>query len=117
MRENIFHILHSVFDFIETIKKTDISVETAMLNVEEKVIEPLPEKKYYIIGGSFLIQKNADILKNEFIATGYPAEVIQADNSPRFRVSYASHPDRSVALTELKKIRESENSSAWLLKK
>jgi hypothetical protein len=76
---------------------------------------PVLDYKFYIIGGSFLKEKNAVRFKSELEQKGYAAEVLHNENG-FFRVAYINNPDSLAASRELQKIKTEENQAAWLLK-
>ncbi len=73
-------------------------------------------KKYYLIAGSFSDDYNAKKFTKELIQLGYNALMLKPDRG-RFRVAFATYINKSDALRELKKIRATKASSAWLLAK
>jgi len=73
-------------------------------------------KKYYIIAGSFSDDYNAKKFTKELIESGYNAIMLKPDRG-RFRVAFATYINKADALKELKKIRATKASSAWLLAK
>ena len=80
----------------------------------EKVI---PVKKYFIIGGSFGVETNADRLVGVLREKGYDAERAGVSPSGLHMVSYFSSVDKSEVMANLAMIRKDENPSAWLIKK
>jgi hypothetical protein len=78
---------------------------------------PLVSKKYYIIGGAFGIEMNADKLIAVLRKKGYAAERAGISNSGLHLVSYFSTEDKSEALVNLGNIRKEDNPEAWLMRK
>jgi nucleoid DNA-binding protein/cell division septation protein DedD len=72
-------------------------------------------QQFYVIGGSFSKKQNAEKLVRELTNKGFHPTVIDNENG-FYRVSYLSEKDSSAADKELKKIKLSDNSGAWLLK-
>jgi hypothetical protein len=72
--------------------------------------------KYYIIGGCFENERNADKFLGVLLSKGYEAELAGKTKKGHIRVSYKSFEEKSAALSFLQKIRDEENASAWLLK-
>jgi hypothetical protein len=69
---------------------------------------------YYIIGGSFKDEKNAQTHADVYLKKGFKPEIINTDNL--YRVSLGSFSDKVKALHELRRLRSDElNSNAWLL--
>lgn len=85
---------------------------------KEKVETPVitPSYRYYVIGGCFEKEENAEkflkLLKNN----GFDAEKAGMTKTGQTRISYRSFTEKQPALTYLKKIKEEENPAAWLLK-
>ncbi|MPM30139.1 hypothetical protein SDC9_76684 [bioreactor metagenome] len=75
--------------------------------------------KWYIIGGSFMFLKNAEKLRDELRAKGYPdAEIIGQNSTGSYRVAYKSFEDRDSAMKELDKMKANGNDAGlWLLQK
>ena len=80
------------------------------------VTAPAPAQKYYIIGGCFQNEENAEKFLADLINRGFEAEKAGTTNSGHVRISYKSFNDKASALPFLQKIRTEENTSAWLLK-
>ena len=114
-------------------KSTEIAEEVIKANTEKvtkieitpEIIEtPIVEKAaisvittsntYYIIGGAFTKQKNADRMLLKLNQWDYKPEIIVEGNL--LRVSYSSFNNRKEAIIALNKIRK-KNKSAWLLTK
>lgn len=71
---------------------------------------------YYIIAGSFKLEKNAKKYVSELKQRGYSSEIISLNNN-LFRISIKSFSDETEALKELYKIRaKKELKSVWLYK-
>jgi len=73
-----------------------------------------PEKKYYIIAGSFSIKGNATKMLRKLNEWNYNSEIVKGKNL--LRVSYDSFYNRENAVLALNKIKQ-ENPDAWLLTK
>jgi hypothetical protein len=80
----------------------------------EKVVPASP--RYYIIGGCFISEENADKFLQELISRGFEAEKAGSNNRGQTRISYKSFQEKSSAISYLQTIRNEENPSAWLLK-
>jgi hypothetical protein len=78
--------------------------------------ETLIKQKYYIIGGCFEHQENADKFHADLSARGFNAEKAGTTGRGHIRISYNSFEDKSSALDYLQQIKAGENASAWLLK-
>lgn len=77
--------------------------------------ESNPAVKYYIIGGCFSIEENANNFVKELKEKGFDAVIIGKTNRGLVRVAYSSHTDQSLADNQLSKIHSSENPGAWML--
>ena len=71
-------------------------------------------KKYYIVAGSFKKRENAENFRAKLLKQGYDAEMIGERNGMH-AVSYASFQNKSQDQAELRKLRNQEGLSAWLL--
>jgi hypothetical protein len=94
-------------------QKMNTLVASEMNNLY-KVNQSSSQIKFYIIGGSFSVKRNAEKLLDELKVKGFQPEVITT-NGGFYRVSYLSKSDSLSADLQLKKIRH-ENKQAWLLK-
>jgi nucleoid DNA-binding protein len=79
--------------------------------------KPVPSKNYYIIGGSFGVETNADKLVGVLREKGYDAFRAGISPSGLHMVSYMSTADKQEALANLAMIRRDDNPSAWLIRK
>jgi hypothetical protein len=99
-------------------KTEEISEEANDVQPEESIPEaPVRTKQYYIIGGSFGIEGNADKLVGVLREKGYDASRAGISPSGLHMVSYMSTVDKQEALTNLAMIRRDDNPSAWLIRK
>ena len=81
---------------------------------KEKPLTIIAKKTYYIIGGAFAEQKNANKMYNKLRNLNYNADIIRG--GPFLRVSYSSFQNKENALLALNKIKQ-EHPEAWLLAK
>lgn len=90
------------------------------LKKEERKVQKVHVKKFYIIAGSFNEMNNAIRLRSFFKSKGYPAMVLYPDHGFN-RVATGSYPDRKAAEKDIKKFRsmnliyEKEKIEYWLL--
>ena len=82
--------------------------------VEEKKQPVMPQKKYYIIAGSFKNEKYADAFLNKLKAEGYNAEKL-AERNGMHAVSYNSFTDKRKAIAEYKFLAQEKGLQAWIL--
>ncbi len=100
------------FSDAEPVERKNIPEETA-----EQEIPPLVVKKYFIIGGAFGVEQNAEKFLAVLRKKGYAAERAGISPSGLHMVSYYSTEDKSEALVNLEIIRQKDNPSAWLIRK
>ncbi|PKP04225.1 MAG: hypothetical protein CVU11_05625 [Bacteroidetes bacterium HGW-Bacteroidetes-6] len=73
---------------------------------------------FFVIGGSFVTQSEADEFCNKLKQRGFPAEIVQSPAEGRIRVAYKSFTAKPDALDYLNRIRVSENKpDIWLYTK
>jgi hypothetical protein len=97
---------------VEVKKAIPLITKPVNINVGQDVNRT--ELKYYIIGGSFVVEKNAKHFASVLKKKGYKAEILN-NNDGVFRVAYHNEQDSIAADTYLQTVRET-NQSAWLLK-
>ena len=85
--------------------------------VEEPELEPIPEpvieKNYKMIVGSFQVEANAEKYAQKLADQGYQTEIIQASNG-YFRVSAKAYPTLKEGLSELETFRYDISENAWV---
>ena len=102
----------------ETQTGTDLPQETEQ-EQEPAVAEPATQpvmhdrKEYYIVAGCFREESNADQLVADLRKRGFQAEKFGKIGNLH-AVSFSSFIDKSAALEELKKIRNTEQEGAWI---
>jgi nucleoid DNA-binding protein len=74
----------------------------------------VPQKKYYIIAGSFKNEKYAISYMNKLKAEGYNAERLSERNG-MYAVSFNSFADKRKAIAEYKFIAQEKGLQAWIL--
>lgn len=112
---------------VKTVKPVKSETETvkvekkAIVEKTEPVVNEKPEIKTnnqfksHIIAGSFSEMENAEILKNQFVASGFESQILSAPNG-MFRVAVKSYSNSSQASAELSSLREQTgNQSLWVL--
>ena len=91
------------------------------IEVPEVTFNVAVEKKqvgsYHIIAGAFRFEENANKKIEQLKEAGFSARKIGQNKYGLHQVVYASIIDKAEALTTLKSIKKSHNSSAWLLVK
>lgn len=91
------------------------SEETNQEIIDEGLKAPDPGKKFYIVAGSFSLEKNAEKLVKKLRSKGYNSEIFGNTRHGLMMVSYESYVLKNEALTELKRIINQENPNAWLI--
>jgi len=74
----------------------------------------VPQKKYYIIAGSFKNEKYAISYLNKLKTEGYNAEKLEQRNG-MFAVSFNSFADKRKAIAEYKFLAQEKGLQAWIL--
>ena len=75
-----------------------------------------PSQSYYLIGGSFEVEKNAVDMRDELQDQGFNAAIITMNDSDIMLVAYQGFDDLGEAKSGLANIKETENTEAWLYK-
>jgi len=95
--------------------------DVSPIEIPEVTFNVAVEKKqvgsYHIIAGAFRFEENADKKTEQLKDVGFSARKIGQNKYGLHQVVYASIVDKREALTTLKTIKKSHNSSAWLLVK
>jgi nucleoid DNA-binding protein len=95
----------------EATKETTAKAETKQTEVKKPTI---PQKKYYIIAGSFKNEKYAFSYMNKLKAKGYNAEKLDERNGMH-AVSFNSFTDKKKAIAEYKFLANEKGLQAWIL--
>jgi len=74
------------------------------------------QKKYHLIGGSFLDKENAGKLTGKYAEKGFEPTTIGPSSNGYYRVSLAAYLRKDKALTELEKARRDFDPNIWLLR-
>ncbi len=93
--------------------KKETTAKTEPKKQETKKPSP-PQKKYYIIAGSFKNEKYAIAYMNKLKAEGYNAEKLSERNG-MYAVSYNSFADKRKAIAEYKFLSQEKGLEAWIL--
>ncbi|HAF30527.1 MAG TPA: hypothetical protein DCG75_15905 [Bacteroidales bacterium] len=89
--------------------------EEAKKPVAKEVQKPVPpQKKYYIIAGSFKNEKYAISYMNKLKAEGYNAEKL-AERNGMHAVSFNSFTEKNKAIAEYKFLAQEKGLQAWIL--
>lgn len=70
------------------------------------------ELHYFIIGGSFTVEDNAETFREQLANEGFDAMLLQVNS--KYLVSYRGYIDRAEARKALADIRQYYNSDAWM---
>jgi len=99
----------------ETVVTKDVGTE---INDSKPDIEHAePHLSYFIIAGSFKDKRNVNKFINELKSKGYNAFVAGVNRYGMVRVAYSGFETVSQAKQELIKIRNTDNPSAWIMRK
>jgi cell division protein FtsN len=82
---------------------------TITLNIAKEV------KNYHVIAGAFRDPLNANKKVKQLISNGFDAQILGVNKWNLTTVSYASFADKDAALLNLKEIKNTVSSDAWLL--
>ena len=69
---------------------------------------------YYVVGGSFKNESNADSYKKQLIEDGHEAEILVNVGDGYYMVAYKGFEDEQEADQFLRQIRKDVNVDAWL---
>jgi len=86
-------------------------------NGEEIVDETTIGLKYFVIGGSFIVQSNADRYYNNLKEEGYETMMLFHPESRFNYIAYKGFSNFDEAVTYLRSVRSDLNSEAWLFTK
>ena len=100
-------------------------IETVEANTELNATNSIPtptdnttffNKPFHLVAGCFSSKLNANNLVAQLKTQGFEASVIGQNENGLFRVAFQSYVSRELAVTEMKKLKDS-GKSTWLLKK
>ena len=123
----IIEVKEKTIEVKET-KITDVPktvVENVKINTEEAVKKTIPapsfkttlvSKPFHLVAGCFSSEHNANKLVAQLKTEGFDASVIGQNANGLFRVAFQSYVIRELAVSEMKKLKDS-GKSTWLLKK
>jgi nucleoid DNA-binding protein len=107
-------------------EKADALVESQIQEATFVISDPLPALRisvpkeygrYHIVAGAFRIEANAYKKLDQLADKGFTPRLIGKNKYGLHQVVYSSHEDRLEALRELRNVKRTENSDAWLLVK
>lgn len=98
----------------QTKKQPEQKAKPETATVAEKQQPTQPQKKYYIIAGSFKNEKYATAFLNKLKAEGYNAEKLEERNGMH-AVSYNSFTDKRKAIAEYKFLAQEKGLQTWIL--
>lgn len=108
---------------ITTTPKTVVETVKANTEVKAKKTIPAPSvkttlvtKPFHLVAGCFSSKLNANNLVAQLKTEGFEASVIGQNENGLFRVAFQSYVNRELAVSEMKKLKDS-GKSTWLLKK
>ncbi|HBX65095.1 MAG TPA: hypothetical protein DEG32_02690 [Balneolaceae bacterium] len=80
----------------------------------ETMTEETSEMKYFVIGGSFLVPRNAENFKTSLNEEGYNTQILFHPETRFNYVAYEGFSDFQAAVDRTREIRGSINNEAWL---
>jgi hypothetical protein len=98
----------------EQIPEQEVVPEPAQVPVQDASGNPGADHKYYIVAGRFKNKTNADKYVASLLSKGFNAELFRTDDN-LYTVSFSSFLSRAQAEEELKHIRQTTESEAWIL--
>ena len=108
---------------ITTTPKTVVETVKANTEVKAKKTIPAPSvkttlvtKHFHLVAGCFSSKLNANNLVAQLKTEGFEASVIGQNENGLFRVAFQSYVNRELAVSVMKKLKDS-GKSTWLLKK
>ena len=108
---------------ITTTPKTVVETVKANTEVKARKIIPTPNvkttlisKPFHLVAGCFSSKLNANNLVTQLKTEGFEASMIGQNENGLFRVAFQSYFSRELAVSEMKKLKDS-GKSTWLLKK
>lgn len=106
----------SMVDLSGLLHSSEITPKTDEIkSTEIATVEIVTE--YYIIGGAFENDENANAFAEELKAKGYDGEMAGETISGMKRVSYSKYTNEDEANAALETIKDTENQYAWVYKK
>lgn len=87
---------------------------TVKLPLKEEKAAPMP---YHVVAGAFKSEENAQKAVNELVSKGYNARKLGKNKFGLYQVGYGSFKTLAEAQAKMNKIKQTENSDAWLLVK
>ena len=97
-------------------QKRDTTLSSGGKDIKTYLVEPGPEKKYFIIAGCFRDLQNADKCIRELEARNYKPVIAGKTPQGLFRVCYnGGFLSKQDALNEMEKIREEFKNDPWLI--
>lgn len=122
--ETVIPLKEKITDKVVSVGETKtagpIKKETpAKVTVQESYGPSDPEKeltaRFYIIGGAFREEANAEKLLNKLRQKGYASVYAGRTKTGLLRVSYIALNNHSEAISALEKIQKEEDQGAWLM--
>ena len=98
---------------LQTVAEEKPVVDTPEVVIEETPAPPVINNKYFMIVGSFQVEKNAEHMAAELTEQGYHAEIHYSSNG-FYRVSAKGYEDFRVGVSEINEFRNRLTPNAWL---
>ncbi len=85
------------------------------ISLDKPTIQPIDNSKYYVIGGAFGVQQNAENYRKTLVRKGYKPVILDNVRSQLTHIALASFSTKEEAVTFLSTI-QSDITGAWILK-
>ncbi|WP_108869498.1 SPOR domain-containing protein [Aquimarina aquimarini] len=111
-------IQEATFEISNPLPAVNLSIVKDKANTESESdsnISTTVSKKFHVVAGAFRVLSNANQKIQKLKKQGFEAHLIGVNKYGLHQVAYESYENRPEALQALTKIKEQENSSAWLL--
>ena len=107
-------VLKAEQDSLQEVQRVQDSIKFAEEELAKQKELEKNQKKYYLVAGSFKVEKNAHRYADQLKADGYNSEVFM-ESRGFWRVSYNSFVDRKEAFREYQKLKQKE-IQVWVIR-
>ena len=105
-------VVPRAFDLDKYLDNKEKGIEQPEL---EKEVNNTGNLKYFVIGGSFIVPRNAYRFEDQLRGVGYDDTRLLVNTESRFHfVAYQGYERIDDAINEVRRLREGDNSEAWL---
>jgi hypothetical protein len=102
----------------EKVEEVKVEAKKSIEKIEEKasIIKTYSENQFYIVAGSFGVEKNALAFAEKLKSKGYNASVFD-NTGGMYRVAYNQFSSREEAVNQLIEINKDLQAAAWIMEK